>query len=212
MTIFLILSIIAASSGILAIYTESRDSALFHFFKPFTTIIIIVIAWAVPSSTPSIYRALIMGGLFASLAGDVFLMFPERYFIVGLGSFLLAHILYIFAFAEGLSNLLQYWVLLPLLIYGIIIYFILNRGLESLRLPVILYILVILGMVWIAANRAIILDSTGAQFVLIGGILFLISDSILAYNKFVRSFSRAQLLILGTYYIAQWFIAGSVWF
>jgi len=212
MTIFLILSLIAAISGISAIIVESRNHVLFHFFKPFTTIILIVIAWAVPSSTPSVYQALVIGGLFASLAGDVFLLFPERYFIVGLGSFLLAHILYIFAFTTGLSDGLRYWVLLPLLIYGIIIYLVLNQGLESLRFPVILYILVILAMVWMAANRALIIGTTGATFVLIGGILFLISDSILAYNKFVRSFAFAQLLILGTYYVAQWFITSSVWF
>jgi len=43
-----------------------------------------------------------------------------------------------------------------------------------------------------------------------GAVLFIVSDSVLAWNRFRKKFQNAQTVILSTYYAAQWLIALSV--
>ncbi len=208
----LFFSILVVISGILTILSESRErNKYFYFLKPFTTVLIIIIAVSAPASFPLAYKLFIVGGLLASLAGDIFLMLSDRFFIPGLGSFLVAHVLYIFAFGSGIDHTMHFWLLVPLVIYGIGFYLVLHRNLDSMRVPVIIYMLVILVMVWMAANRVMAFQSVGTIMLVCGAVFFLISDSILAYNKFIGSIRGAQLFILGTYYLAQWLIASSLW-
>jgi uncharacterized membrane protein YhhN len=65
-------------------------------------------------------------------------------------------------------------------------------------------------MVGSAAERYIHVDSPGSLWGLEGAVLFLISDGVLAINRFMRSFRAAQAVILTTYFTAQWLIALSV--
>ncbi|MCB0300999.1 MAG: lysoplasmalogenase, partial [Calditrichaeota bacterium] len=67
-------------------------------------------------------------------------------------------------------------------------------------------------MGWLAAARWDQLQSPAALWGMIGAILFVISDTSLAFNRFVKRFRNAQLLILSTYFIAQYLIARSVAF
>jgi len=65
-------------------------------------------------------------------------------------------------------------------------------------------------MVWVAAERYIQVGSPSSLFGLCGPVLFLISDGLLAINRFMRPFRVAQAVILTTYFTAQWLIALSV--
>ena len=73
--------------------------------------------------------------------------------------------------------------------------------LGGLKYPVLGYVLIISGMLFSALNMD---KQLGAiSFIGIGAILFTISDTVLAFNKFYKKFNLAEPIILGTYFIAQ---------
>ena len=79
--------------------------------------------------------------------------------------------------------------------------------LGKMRVPVIVYMLAILLMGWVAASRWILTKQEGSLLAFIGAVLFIMSDSVLAVDRFKGRFRSAQLLILSTYFTAQWLIA-----
>jgi uncharacterized membrane protein YhhN len=200
-----ILAVVCAAQHIRAEYRGRPRSV--YLFKPLTVILIIAIAL---QAEPSLYRHLIVAGLLFSLAGDIFLMLPRDRFIQGLVSFLLAHLFYIAAFTLDGRPRASLLTALPLLIYGSIMLRQLRPFPGRLRLPVVLYMLVILVMVWQASNRWISNGTAAAGLALAGASLFAVSDSVLAWNRFRRPFRSAQFFILSSYYAAQWLIALSV--
>lgn len=145
---------------------------------------------------------LILFGLGFSMIGDGTL----HWFIIGLSAFLIGHLFYIGAFLRQFQWSWQRMLsIIPLLLFGLFIGY---RLVESLRLdandtliiPVIIYILAIMTMCWLATM-------TNNIWAIIGSVLFVISDSILAWNKFVSVIDFADVLIMVTYYAAQFFIA-----
>ena len=201
-----VLTIVSAALNILAEYRGPRRNV--YIFKPLTVTFIILIAL---QSQPSVYKYMIVAGLLCSLAGDVFLMLPGDRFIPGLISFLIAHLFYIAAFtfdgALGRPSLLT---AVALLLYGGVMLRLLFPHLGKMKVPVVVYMLVILSMVWQATNRWIETNSTGSLLGFAGAGLFAASDSILALNRFRHAFKSAQFLILTTYFTAQFLIALSV--
>ncbi len=201
-----ILTLLAVVTAVLAIRGEYQPNRTHvYIFKPATTLLIILLA--LQGSTPEApaYKWLIVAGLVLCLAGDVFLMLPPRYFIAGLGSFLAGHWLYIAAFTVGGATFS--WWLLPLLLYGGIIYALLHPHLAKMRGPVIAYIVTILLMAWQALGRWSAAATTPAFLAAIGALLFVISDSLLALDRFRQKFQAARVLVLTTYWAAQWLIA-----
>ena len=75
-----------------------------------------------------------------------------------------------------------------------------------MRLPVILYTIVILAMLAGAINRIEKVKKVSYSLVLAGAILFVISDSVIAYNKFVHQFDTSGIVIMSTYVSAQYLI------
>jgi len=80
----------------------------------------------------------------------------------------------------------------------------------TMTLPVIVYIIIITAMAWQAIERWGIAHTPNAGLAAVGAILFVVSDAILAYDRFVKPFQFARVLVLATYYLAQWGIAMSV--
>lgn len=178
-----------------------------YLFKPLTMLLIILIAARAKNPVSEFYRYAILAGLVCSLAGDIFLMLPRERFLAGLFSFLLAHLFYIAAFMfEGAHSFgLLYGI--PFLVYGAVMLRVLLPGLGNKKAPVIIYMLVIILMAWSALNRWIQTGEEGSALAFTGALLFVISDSILALNRFKRRFPSAQLYIMSTYFMAQWLIA-----
>lgn len=187
--------------------------ALIFVFKPTTTLLIIAWAWRRGEATPS-RRRWIRTGLVLSLAGDVFLMWPQG-FVPGLVSFLLAHLAYIVAFTRTL-RLAGRWQ--PFAAYGAVAAALLWRlwpGVpEALRGPVLAYVVCLASMaaqagaVWLAARGTP--DAAPARCAALGGLLFMTSDALLAFNKFDAPLPLASLWILATYWTAQGLIAQSL--
>lgn len=207
-TTLTLLAIISASLHIRAEYRGPQYQI--YLFKPLTMVFILLIA-VVQAGQPDapLYKVAILAGLVFSLAGDVFLMLPSDRFIAGLVSFLIAHLLYITAFTSGTGFGFS-WRLLPCVIYGIAIFSILSPHLGKMQVPVVVYMVVILVMAWQAWERWSQTGQSGALLAFLGAVLFLISDSALAINRFRGGYQSAQALILSTYFAAQWLIALSV--
>ncbi len=207
-----VLSILAAITAVLAMRGEySSGRSQVYLFKPLTTLLIMLLALLSPTrpETPA-YKWLIVAGLILCLAGDIFLMLPPRYFIAGLGSFLVGHWFYIAAFAAAGTQFT--WSLLPLLIYGGIIYALLHPHLGKMRGPVVAYMLFILLMAWLALGRTARSGGTlSVPLAAAGALLFVLSDSLLALDRFRQKFRAARLLVLSTYWAAQWLIALSTY-
>mgnify|MGYP001076777938 CR=1 FL=1 len=204
------LSLLAFVSAILTIYADYRKrQGLFYVCKPLTMLLIILIAFQAKQSVEPFYLYMILIGLLFSLAGDIFLMLPDDRFIAGLASFLVAHICYLVAFSRGTALISSPWALILLLLYGAVMFRVLLPHLDKMKSPVLMYNLVIVMMVWRAWERSSQVPGMGTRLACVGAILFLISDSALALNRFVAKYKGAQALILGTYFAAQWLIAMS---
>jgi uncharacterized membrane protein YhhN len=204
--ILMLLVILSASIHIRAEYRGPRQHV--YVFKPLTMVFIWLIAILGQATFP-FYKYMIITGLVFSLAGDVFLMLPSDRFLAGLVAFLIAHLFYIAAFLSEISAL-TWWPLVPLVIYGIVIYIIVASSLGKLKLPVLIYVVVILIMAWLAWERWSQTGQSGALLAFVGAVLFVISDTILAINRFRGAFKPSRALNLTTYFAAQWLIASSV--
>jgi uncharacterized membrane protein YhhN len=163
-------------------------------------------ALAFKAPTPS---SVILGMALAfSSLGDALLdLGPERFFIGGLLAFLSAHLIYILLFVRDWIRPLKpkRWQLsltAAVLIYSILLSQWLAPSLGALTAPVMIYVVVITVMVATA-----MLAGFSKPWVCIGAILFLISDSILAVNKFKAPVPTAGYSIWATYYLAQFGIA-----
>jgi uncharacterized membrane protein YhhN len=158
------------------------------------------------------FAAWLLAALAASLAGDVLLMLAPRYFVPGLVSFLLAHLAYIRLFSLGVGFMPRRRPLAITLAVGIAMYaFLWWGGLPAaLRLPVGIYMLVIACMAAQALGRAAELRNAPAFGVAVGACLFMLSDALLATNRFVLPLPLASLWVLASYYAAQILIVRQV--
>lgn len=203
-----LLSALVLVSALLHLRAERRGpKRRAYLFKPLTMMLIILVAARAKNPVTDFYRYAIMAGLVFSLAGDIFLMLPGDRFIQGLISFLLAHLCYItaFTFDGGEERRLLYAI--PFLLYGAVMLGLLLPGLGRMKTPVVIYMLIILLMAWQALNRWAGTGPEGSALAFTGALLFVVSDSILALNRFKRPFASAQTYVMSTYFTAQWLIA-----
>jgi len=200
-------------AGALATATSALGFTAWHLlFKPLTMAIAIVYAanHAYPMSATGrfgLHRSylLLLSALLGSLAGDVFLMLSEHLFIPGLVSFLLAHLCYIALFKQGVGWFGHRGALGGTLALGIGMYaFLWQGGLPAaLRVPVAVYVVVIALMAAQAWGRHAALRERSSLAVALGACCFMLSDSLLATNRFVQPLPLSQLWVLATYYAAQ---------
>ena len=169
-----------------------------------------------------------LAALAFSWGGDVFLLFTDRseaWFIAGLSSFLFGHLCYIQAFRQGPFLPAQTpfggqaperglrpiaWAALPVLAFAGFLFWTIWPGLGEMALPVGIYSLVIASMAIAALNRYRKVSSTSFGMVLAGALIFVISDSTIAWNKFYQPFDAAGAVIMVTYLTAQLLIVAGV--
>lgn len=159
---------------------------------------------------------LMVGGFLFSWFGDIALMLERmnpHLFLLGLGNFLLAHLCYIFAFYYSTKNsttpsLLRHkpYFFLPLLMYGFGLFYLLLPNLQHLVMPVFVYALVITLMSIFALNRKNRVSNRSFKFVFYGSLLFVLSDSLIALNKFLLQIPLSGVWVMLTYMLAQYLI------
>jgi len=181
-----------------------------YIFKPL--IIPALCAWFFfqTRETGTSLKKWIVAALFFSWAGDILLMFVPRdevFFLAGLASFLLAHIFYILFFhftrlREGVQS--RVWLLLPVVLYYVVFISWLSPWLDDMKIPVRVYGIVISFMWMLALHMLFIRHRKAGRWMAAGAFLFVVSDSLLAVNKFYTAFEGAGELIMLTYGLAQW--------
>lgn len=203
-----IIAILFSLAGLIYILLDYTDLEIArHVLKgtliPFLIILFLISVKGEMKGT----NLFLLGGLVFSWAGDIALDFA---FIPGLACFLMAHLMYISAFllipGKNTVFLEKLYLLIPVAAFGVALIFLLYGSLGVMKLPVIVYAIVILIMVVAAMNRLGKVTSQSYRIVLAGAILFVISDSAIAINKFKWDFDFSGPVIMSTYLAAQYLI------
>lgn len=175
---------------------------------------LLVLMLAKGSSLKINHNRLLLMALLFSWAGDVLLLFTyknELFFIAGLVGFLCAHIMYIFYFLNIKGTQPSLLKQQPLLMVVALLYvstfiYLLYPSLGALRLPVVVYGCVIITMLLCSLHVYRKIPQSTASLFVLGASFFVLSDSLLAINKFYTPFPLAGLAIMFTYCLAQYCI------
>jgi uncharacterized membrane protein YhhN len=144
----------------------------------------------------NVHKLFIIGLVFSAL-GDFFLDYDRvNWFIFGLGSFLVAHLFYIFSLKPLKLKHMPIFVLYCL--YGAGMFSFIYGGLGELFIPVLVYMTVLLLM-----GVTTLLSEKSNIWLIIGGISFILSDSLIGLNQFYQEIPYASFWIMTTYYLAQ---------
>jgi uncharacterized membrane protein YhhN len=157
-------------------------------------------------------KAWVILALFFSWTGDVLLLFEEKnslFFLMGLSAFFIAQVFYIIFFHN--IRMREYirgnaLFLLLVIVYYSILVTVLSPYLGNMKLPVRIYGVVLSFMLMLAMHTMLGKNKKAALWMMLGAILFVISDSLLAFNKFFAAFNYAGVIIMLTYGFAQLFI------
>ena len=168
-----------------------RQKPLEYLAKPATLLALLAWTARAPAASPWLLAALTF-----SLLGDVFLMLPIDAFVAGLASFLIGHLAYLGAFTAPWSARVAW--LLGLLAVTTPVWRPLLRAVTapSLRLAVAIYMVAVTAMVASAL-------ASGNPLAIVGALLFLVSDTMIGWNRFVQPWSGAKLAIIVTYHVGQ---------
>ena len=173
-----------------------------YFFKP--AVLGALIALAATVDAPG---AVIVALTF-SLAGDVFLMLPRNLFIFGLASFLVAHICYFIAFRPIAD---EWWIPAALLLpVAVLLVLRMREGAGNLFPAVVAYMAAILAMVVAAISEMWESEAIDTwPFAAAGALLFMTSDALIGWNRFVKPLAWAPVAIIVTYHVAQILLVAS---
>lgn len=169
------------------------------------------------------FRNYLLLSIVFDLGGDIFLMFipfDEVFFLLGLGSFLIGQLFYVFAFSNSIitskkpfNKPLGIALLIIFLSYYAILMYALFPYLEDFLIPVLVYGIAVCAMGVSAGWRLNKVSRQSFTLVFVGAMLFVLSDTIIAVNQFLYkgNLLNAQVFIMITYVLAQYLIAkGSV--
>lgn len=199
----MLLSLILLFGVFYVFFINVIDESWVMVFKLIPMVLIIILAFTSKNKVPR-YQLFVCIGLIICAIGD----YTIQWFIIGLSSFLIGHIFYIVAFLGTKEQQVPSAAKGILLVVGVVMTGIISgtlmgRGELVLAIAVLAYITVILTMGWTSFR-------TGSRFAIIGALLFLTSDTILAINKFIVDVPYSHQLIMSTYYGAQILIALSI--
>jgi len=199
MNIFLILLILVFFFDLLAIKTSKDKWRLITK----SLLMPLLICYYIMSSIVD-YKLII--ALIFCFLGDVFLLSKkELYFKLGVVSFLKAHILYVVVFLSGITLVPYYYCFLifPFIIGFLIFFNKIGKNIVDLRLPIIVYAIIIFTMSYSALLRFYTFSGVSFWLPFIGSILFISSDTSLAYNMFVKKREGSTIFVMSTYVMAQ---------
>ena len=191
---------------------ESKNRMLIRYIsKPF---LMPLLACFYMFDNPSLNLWVIFG-IAGGFIGDVCLMIPDpkgtkRFFKIGLISFLLGHLFYIIALIIIVDfSLFRWWSLLltiPYIIIGVYVYPRLIKHTGKMKIPVTIYLIVIILMgvstplLWGTG------EPIGVILLMVGALVFIISDTINAFNKFAKEIPYERLYTMTTYLLGQFLL------
>ncbi len=185
-----------------------------NYLKPFFLLLLFTALWQQHKGLKLFNYKWLGAGFLFSWLGDVLLIFEDKnplFFIGGLVSFLLAHIMYIIYFTKyiqfsKLSILQKIIPSIPAIIFSISLVWFLWPSLGSMKLPVLAYAFVLTCMLYFSIIAAYFIKKQANYLFIAGALFFVLSDSLLAINKFNSPFKYAGTSIIFTYCLAQYLI------
>ena len=196
--LFIIFTIVSLVNIISA---KKSYEAVKYLTKPFLMPLLLLIYLSGTSAPKgTIVFALIFGFL-----GDVFLMPSGKFFNLGLGSFLIGHLFYIMALVQPIYKIpfIFYIFIVPYIIYGRYVYIKLLPYIKSIKLQVFLYLTTIITMSFLSLLRGYSIKGYEFWLPFIGSILFISSDTMLAFNLFNEKTKDIDGYIMATYISAE---------
>ena len=199
---------------LLIIFLGREDLA--WYLKPFLLPFLLLTVYSF-ENFPS--KGILLTALSFSWIGDIVLMFAEKgelYFIIGLVAFLISHVFYIVLFLRqsketNAMKIPLFWLsCIVVLLYLNTMLSLLFPTLGGLKIPVSVYAATISLMLIIALKGYFEWKNTARYFILIGALSFVISDSLLAINKFHSPLPEASFWIMITYLAAQFCITSGI--
>jgi uncharacterized membrane protein YhhN len=193
------------------ITAQVPDLKLAHFIaKPSIVFALIFLVINQKSLLKGIQQMLLISALGFSVIGDMLLMFvnqSEWFFIAGLIAFLIAHVFYIILFLKQRDkDSKPYLPIVLLYLYSLVFGYFITDSLGNMLVPVIAYEIIILLMASAAFLRKRAVNSFSYNFVIAGALFFLVSDSLLALNKFYTVIPLSGVWIMLSYSLAQYCI------
>lgn len=156
-----------------------------------------------PAKQQKISHKLFIFGLLFSSCGDFLLDFNrEGWFIFGLGAFFIAHVFYLLSL-KPFNNVKvrknKIAIISAYLGFGLLMFMLLVEGLGELFIPVLAYmsILLLMALATVFSHRSNI-------WLIVGGISFVISDSLIGFDKFNSAIFQNHIWVMSTYYFAQY--------
>jgi uncharacterized membrane protein YhhN len=197
----------------LAIFLVVRsigNPTLEYVLKP---CIMLLLGWyAYQNHADNPVKTLLLSAILFSWLGDIALMFGGG-FLYGLGAFLVAHVAYIALFARQTTHFNTQLMIPTLLVisYAMGLFWYLRPHLGGLQIPVFIYSLVLMTMLLFALHHSQTILKPNFNWILIGAIFFVLSDSLLAINKFAQPIKAGGLWVMLTYGLGQlWLVMGCV--
>jgi len=208
--IWIILFALVLLVDLVAVYLNNES--LLFITKPLLMPLLAIYLLLQTKAINSGLKVWIFLALFFSWAGDMFLLFEERssnFFLWGLSAFFVAQVCYIVFFHN--IRMREYirgnaLLLLLVIVYYSVLISVLSPYLGKMTLAVRIYGVVLSFMVMLAMHTMLGKNKRAALWMTMGAILFVVSDSLLAFNKFFAAFNNAGLIIMLTYGLAQLFI------
>lgn len=202
------------------LYAEYPDSnALRNISKPLIVLVLMVWIYLSTRLLTPFYKN-IFAGLVCAWIGDILLMLQpgkSSFFISGLIAFLLCHLCYISAFMldyrlkPARKNPFILWAVIVFSAFCVGLFVYMKPHLGTVQIPVLVYAITISVMAMMAVSRFGRVNLFSFEIIFYGAVLFLFSDSMLAYNKFVQPLPNAGLIIMASYMLAQFLIVlGSI--
>ena len=201
-------------SGVLFVFSPVLGSdALTFILKALIVPSLLVFFLATKARPAYMEDKFIIAALIFSWLGDILLQFKhggELFFLIGLLAFLMTHIFYTIVFFGAAGEFIFFKskkpLILIIIVYGSLTIYTILPGLGNMQIPVTIYGLIITGMVIAALSRFGKVNDQSYLLVFLGALLFLISDSLIAFDKFKQAFPFSEVLIMGTYLAAQFMI------
>lgn len=170
--------------------------------------VLLALDWLRVAGAPGLYRRWIGVGLALSLVGDALLALPADRFVAGLVAFLLAHLAYVVGYGQRSRAPAWPWLMVATGAVAGFLWLLDRHGdLGPMRVPVFVYATVIGAMLWRAGSLA--RRDRAGRWALAGALLFVASDMVLAWNRFVAPDPTLRYVNILLYWAGQWGIAAS---
>jgi uncharacterized membrane protein YhhN len=211
--IFLIAYFVFLTFHVLAEYYENKKGRFAT--KPFLmSLLIFYYAFSIPLAQ---YDWLLILALIFGWLGDISLMIGRegKWFMLGLGSFLIGHIFYILSFLLSISDITQFplWgfiYFIPTILTALIFLSMIKGKMGDLQKPTVIYILIITIMSISTTLRLADVQGTSFYLVWIGSILFMIADGIIALDKFHKEIPQSRVYVMIPYGLGQFLIVQGI--